>query len=402
MTMLGFRKKTRAGDEIDRLHNAPEENPEDTRSKRILANLYLENGDQEKAIREYHTAAEQLSTEGLDLEPIAIYRKILSLGSPAVAEKSLASVREAEKLLSRAKRAYEEILGVGSTDDMVNEDPERPRDLQEELISIGDRPVRLDMPRDQPEDSPMSQIRSFEGQSPSRESSSPGASPSIVLKDASRDHGGQKAFEFAGTVVEEKGVDDSVRMAEINPATRSCGPTKHGRIDLREAQLDDDLETMLSDSESETFIDHPFPSDTSGGPSDEGLYASGSGFQDAHLPEESFKLGATDTVEDPDLPYNLGIAYYEMDLTDKAIREFVRAHNQGTKPVKSLSMLAKCYCKKGLFRNAAGLVVHALKLDNLTQEQIDMLQTQLDEIGGKIRATDSPYSRQLDPQKESR
>ncbi|NIM98117.1 MAG: hypothetical protein GTO24_08580 [candidate division Zixibacteria bacterium] len=100
--------------------------------------------------------------------------------------------------------------------------------------------------------------------------------------------------------------------------------------------------------------------------------------------------------EDPDLPYNLGIDYYEMNLIDKAIREFARAHTQGIKLVDSLSMLARCYCKKGLFHNAAGFIVQALQLDNLTQEQIDMLRRQLEQIKAKIHPGDFPRFRQSD------
>ena len=89
--------------------------------------------------------------------------------------------------------------------------------------------------------------------------------------------------------------------------------------------------------------------------------------------------------EDPDLHYHLGVAYREMELTDRAIEEFTKALERGTKSLECLTMLAKCYFEKGLFQESAAFIHNALKLDNLTQDQIDQLHRQLEEadaVGG--------------------
>ena len=96
MRIFGFRKERKIANEINRLPSLLEENPEDAKSRLMLTNLYLETGDQETAIKEYHVAAKQLTAEGLDLEPIAIYKKILSLDGISLTEKSLAYFEEWE------------------------------------------------------------------------------------------------------------------------------------------------------------------------------------------------------------------------------------------------------------------------------------------------------------------
>jgi tetratricopeptide (TPR) repeat protein len=83
--------------------------------------------------------------------------------------------------------------------------------------------------------------------------------------------------------------------------------------------------------------------------------------------------------EDPNLHYHLGIAYREMDLIDRAIEEFTKALDEGSKVLECLIMLSRCHFEKGLFREAADFIHRALALDNLTQDQIDMLHRQLEE-----------------------
>ncbi len=43
-------------------------------------------------------------------------------------------------------------------------------------------------------------------------------------------------------------------------------------------------------------------------------------------------------------------------------------------------MLARCHFEKGLFEDAARFIHRALKLNNLTQEQIDLLYHHLEEV----------------------
>ena len=55
------------------------------------------------------------------------------------------------------------------------------------------------------------------------------------------------------------------------------------------------------------------------------------------------------------------------------------ALDRGNKSLECLTMLAKCYFEKGLFQESAAFIHRALKLDNLTQDQINLLHRQLEE-----------------------
>jgi tetratricopeptide (TPR) repeat protein len=89
---------------------------------------------------------------------------------------------------------------------------------------------------------------------------------------------------------------------------------------------------------------------------------------------------------DPHLHYHLGIAYREMELTDKAITEFTRALDQGHNSLDCLIMLGRCHFEKGLFKEAATFIHQALELEGLTREQIDLLRQQLEDVkvAGKL------------------
>jgi tetratricopeptide (TPR) repeat protein len=381
MAFLGLGKNKKTVREIRRLINILEKNPEDTKIRLTLANLYLENGDEETAISEYHAAAQQLSAEGLDLEPIAIYRKILNLDSTSLAEKSFVSIQKAERLVLIAKRTYEDILGLRSTGEVALDDSAPENGLRVEETLTGDL-----------RDSTISQpgiCESPEEQSPNQEDTSSSTASARVPEDSTSEDGEQETSRLPDITVKEEPVVDLTREPRIDAALHSSRPGEDLQIDLKAAQMDDDFEAMLSDTETETFIDDP-PSPHASKDSDSpDPCVPGSGSHDAAPPEDSPQLDSSETPGDSDLPYNLGIGYYEMDLTDKAISEFVKAHNQGIKPVESLSMLAKCYCKKGLLHNAAGFIIQALNFGNLKQQQIDSLQGQLDEIRATIKSTGS-------------
>ena len=285
--MLGFKRKRKRVDQLEKLRRHLEENPEDSESRLILANLYLKAGNQEAAIEEFHAAVRHLSTKGLDLEPIAIYKRVLSLDGIPMSMESLARMHEAEEFIARAKTAYEEIFRATFQKDTI------------------------------------------EGAS--------GISP----------------------------VDNHVRDDKRDKQKST------GKDDSRPVPI----ETLLELSQAQPPI--------------------ASAFQEGNSPEESSRLDPVSPVEglsdqdDPDLPYDLGMSYYERGLIDEAIKDFTVACNQGTKTVESLSMLAKCYVKKGLYLNAASLIGEILKVDGLTRKQIDMLQGQLEEIKAKMNLATS-------------
>ncbi|NIQ40091.1 MAG: hypothetical protein GTN81_16130 [Proteobacteria bacterium] len=396
-----FRKKRKINAEINELLRLLEENPEDVKSRLTLANLYLETDDQKKALEEYRAAVRQLRVEGSDLEAIAICKKILTLDGCSLPENSSALIEQAEQLIIKAREAYEEVLQLGSRvrakgtsesyspdEDEKSEDggaEEIPHEREAEL-----RP--LEAVPEVSENHAWPDIGSFESagdQSLNYQDASPGTAPSDVVMPSESDDGDERTIELPDKAVEENDVSHAVAETEMTSTIDFFHSTEERRMDLAGeeprmdlagVQMDDDIETMLLGSEADASADEassPKLAETR---------------DDSHQPDNRKKGVETSDQEDPDLPYNLGVAYYEMDLIDKAVKEFTSAHNQGIKAVESLTMLAKCYVKKGLLHNAAGFIVQALKLDNLTQAQIDMLHEQLEEIKARMNLADSTLS----------
>jgi len=408
--MFGFGRKNRPANEINRLLGLLKEDPKDTKNRLTLANLYLQAGDQEMAMNAYLAAAKQLSAEGLDLEPIAIYKKILSLDARFLTKVTSATVQEAEELLLRARRAYEQAFQMESQDDEAKEAPElyhganheRKDDPAKDGIPTGDgcESVPIEIPPAQSDDETVPTSEPYEnpeGESPHQEIPSIEASLSDASAEPGWDSRGQEPLGLADKALDENDIQNSAGNDEITPPTDSSYPREDSQIDLHDVQMDDDLETMLSDHEANTSTTDRLPQEPSGGLGDRDLSAIPPDLQEPDPREESSQPDTTERrlepphQEDPDLSHNRGMAYYEIGLMDKAIKEFAVAHNQGIRTVESLSMLAKCYSKKRLFHNAAGFIGQALKLDNLTQDQIDMLKGQLEEIKAKIDLTGSTY-----------
>jgi len=376
-------------------------------------------GNQESAIREYQTAARQLSAEDFDLEPIAIYKKILSLDTLSLSKESLASLQEAEELLLRARKAYEEIFEIEPRDDEAKkaseaycpDSQERREDLEKmEIPHIDDsEPVPIEMllassqdqgvPEVGPEENP-------EDHFPDQETSVSGASLSLGLGEFDWDVGNQKPLKSPDTpffspdkAPDERGIQEPVHEDEIAPDTDHSYSRKDLQIDINDIQMDEVLETMLSHHMVALSTDDSLPGDTPRHLADEDLRGIHPAFERPDPGQEPSSVDPTEAIlapsdrEDSDHHYNLGIAYYEMDLIDKAIKEFIKAFQQETKPLESLVMLARCYFRKGLSQNAAGFLYQALKLDNLTKDQIEMLYGQIEKIGSENNLADAPPSR---------
>jgi len=88
-------------------------------------------------------------------------------------------------------------------------------------------------------------------------------------------------------------------------------------------------------------------------------------------------------ADDPDLHYNLGVAYHEMELLDEAIGEFqkvVKAAGKGRFPARHLetcSLLASCFTGKGMPLIAAKWYQRALESPNLDEDARLALQYHL-------------------------
>jgi tetratricopeptide (TPR) repeat protein len=390
--MKMFRRKRKINAEINQLLRLLEENPEDVKSRLTLANLYLETDDQKKALEEYGTAVRQLRVEGSDLEAIATCKKILTLDGLSLPENSSASVEQAEQLIVKAREVYEEVLQLGprvrakgASESYSSDNHEKSEDAGAEEIPRegGGESVPFEVVPEVSGNQAWFETGSFESagdQSLNHQDASSGTSPPGDVIASYRDDGDETTIELPDKALEENDVHGAVAETEITPTMDSFSSAEEPRIDRIGVQMDDDLETMLLGSEAEASTDEassPRGADTR---------------EDSPQPDNAEKGVEASDQEDPDLPYNLGVAYYEMDLIDKAVKEFASAHNQGIKAVESLYMLAKCYVKKGLLHNAAGFIVQAMKLDNLTQVQIDMLHEQLEEIKARMNLAGSPAS----------
>jgi tetratricopeptide (TPR) repeat protein len=88
-------------------------------------------------------------------------------------------------------------------------------------------------------------------------------------------------------------------------------------------------------------------------------------------------------ADDPDLHYNLGVAYQEMELLDEAIGEFqkvVKASGKSRSPARHLetcSLLASCFTGKGMPLIAAKWYQRALESPNLDEDARLALQYHL-------------------------
>jgi tetratricopeptide (TPR) repeat protein len=88
-------------------------------------------------------------------------------------------------------------------------------------------------------------------------------------------------------------------------------------------------------------------------------------------------------ADDPDLHYNLGVAYQEMELLDEAIGEFqkvVKAAGKACSPARHLetcSLLASCFTGKGMPLIAAKWYQRALESPNLDEDARLALQYHL-------------------------
>jgi tetratricopeptide (TPR) repeat protein len=420
MKIFGFRKKTKIADEINRLPSLLQKSPTETLNRIKRANEYLEAGDQESALREYQKAAEDLAAEELDLEAIAIHKNILSLAGVSLSRKSLALIEEAEALLGRARKIYETVFEAESQVDGVLQFSKAPGQQGFNGTDGRDKP---DSPgRNAPQPTPIERILDL-----SRDLAGPEILPNQISGGLSRDQShapsgtsrlaDMKAFDpdlpdqkppgsldpvssFPDKSLDDGIVEDPVHEVRTKPEIDSLPLAKDPAFSTKDIQIDDDLEAMLSHDHVTSFTDLSASPDTDRDPDDKDVSKVSSAPQRSGSLEEEPGFDTTKIVPSPpnrqdvDLHYNLGIAYYEMDLVDKAIEEFTKTPGYGINSLESLVMLAKCYLKKGLFQDSVACLDQALKLDGLGQEQKNMLQAQLKEIKVKRSLSDPSPSKE--------
>lgn len=430
--MFVFRKKNKNGKKINQLLSLTRKDPENPAHKVRLADFYLRAGDKKTAISEYQRAAKHLSGEGFNLKAISIYKIILNLGGMSLNDyKSLASLYTEEGLLAEAKRTYEKILQIDPLDQDAQaalKDLERggtgPRGLETRNTFQEDEIEATDNGGPVPIETLLAPSQDGETRSDPLHDSLGETLEGVDV------HGLSEHTEATG---EDRGIDVSNLQIDGLPQSTqlldeekpNSGDTLDGKLlrDLDVADLSDGEETaektlsphggegpeidvgnhqpghifkttpsldeekltpeesiggkLLRDLATEELADAIVPSQneidtppTNPSPLD----------SPQSSPSSSSEASPEPSGEDPNLHYHLGVAYREMELTDKAIEEFTKALPQGNNPLECLIMLAKCYFEKGLFQEAAGILHRALKLENLTQDQIGLLHQQLEDV----------------------
>ncbi len=94
-----------------------EADPQDKRLHLKLGDLYLKNGEEEKAIQAYVKVATLYSEEDLNFRAISIYKKILSINAKFTgALHKIAILYQKEGLAGNAKNYYQSILQINPRD----------------------------------------------------------------------------------------------------------------------------------------------------------------------------------------------------------------------------------------------------------------------------------------------
>lgn len=341
--MFGLRRKNKGGGKIDHLLSLVGQEPENTKYRLRLADLYVRAGDRESAIREYQKVAKYLREEGFNLKAISIYKRIFTLGGMSLDDyRCLGSLYAEEGLIVEARRTYERILQIEPGDPDAQRaltDLERRNAMPTVSQTTGplqkgglqiredDEPIPIEalLPRSQNEEDPGNPT--------------PPSLDGLLMDELEGDPG-----SGAGVDLPEGGNNAEIDLASL-----------HLDELFRDAGLLDPKKTAPEQAPPGAPIQPPTPED----------------------PETA----QTDTPdEDPNLHYHLGVAYREMELVDKAIEEFTKALEQKTNTLECLTMLGRCYSEKGLFEEAATFFRRAMELENLTRYQMDLLRQQLEEV----------------------
>jgi tetratricopeptide (TPR) repeat protein len=102
---------------IEECSKQVEKSPKDKRLRLKLGDLYLKNGDNEKAIKEYLQTGELYAKEDLNTRAIAIYKRVVSIDPKHIeAFRKIATLYSKDGLWGSAKTCYEKILEIKPDD----------------------------------------------------------------------------------------------------------------------------------------------------------------------------------------------------------------------------------------------------------------------------------------------
>ncbi|HSB06977.1 MAG TPA: tetratricopeptide repeat protein, partial [Thermodesulfobacteriota bacterium] len=102
---------------VKELQKLVEGSPEDSRLRLKLGDLYLKDGENESAVKEYLKVAELYEREELNLKAVSIYKKVLSINPKFIeALRKIAKLYNKEGLEGSAKNCYQAILKIRPDD----------------------------------------------------------------------------------------------------------------------------------------------------------------------------------------------------------------------------------------------------------------------------------------------
>ncbi len=128
--------------------------PKNIRLHLKLGDLYLKNGEKEKAVDEYLKAGELHAEEDLNIQAIAIYKKVVSIDPKDIeALHRMGTLYVKEGFLGNAKSCYERILQISPSDQQAIkalsgiEDSKQSKPVQTEMEKKESPPITSEVSR---------------------------------------------------------------------------------------------------------------------------------------------------------------------------------------------------------------------------------------------------------------
>lgn len=149
--MILFASKSKIKKAIQECSKELEKSPKDKRLRLKLGDLYLKNGDDEMAIKEYLQTADLYAKEDLNTRAIAIYKRVVSINPKHIeAFRRMATLYSKDGLWGSAKACYERILQISPSDQeaikalSLIEDSKQPKPDQTKMKKEESLPIKFE------------------------------------------------------------------------------------------------------------------------------------------------------------------------------------------------------------------------------------------------------------------
>ncbi len=317
----------------ERLNRVTDLEPANLRARKMLAELYLKEGNRQKAWQEYLAVLDEVLLEEnqgealtllesfKDIDPVETGKRLITLFMHSGRKQQL--VQQLQDLgdifMQNGKRRealnyYREAIGFAPDDGVLKN---TVNELEQEL---GDESVSIDAER-KPAEAAVD-------------------ANSFILQE--RDIDEDEIFEKPESVsTEETGMENKLILPDQMDADSKKSPA--GKVAGEEKQESDAAGSEIRDAGEIPVPPH-----------------------DGNVMDifDEFKKGLEKEIaaEDYETHYNLGIAYREMGLLDDAIREFQVSRNDPGKFIHSSIMLGACYEEKGLYPLAIDILKSSLAM----------------------------------------